>query len=365
MRYLNINDIASASPDFADWKNADVRQSRTYYDLADQKTAYAFDVLVKGKYAGYILISATTENSPVLELSKGKLPDPDSGSSKASIQKYADNAGYTLKERKPVYLGGTFYYSKYSFSNSRGELQKETYVNELTGQISDLTNTSNQIPVNLTAQQLSLIQQEKREDVQQKWEKQRTLLSRQNASSGSFVTAGVKATSSSNYIYGVPKYAWTIGCSPTASAMVLAYWKNNGYSSLPQGTPLIQALATAMGTGSTWPLEGSTWPWNIAPGINTVFSNYYSKSPASNDFLPDWTKSKNEIDAGRPFVLNMLLGNTPVGGTQAYGQHSVAVAGYVSGIDNYLTIHDTWDTTNYHLISYGNWGSSMNTWVRP
>jgi hypothetical protein len=51
-----------------------VKSSTTFYDLNGQKTAYAFDVLDEGRYAGYILISATKDNYPVLEFSKGKIP---------------------------------------------------------------------------------------------------------------------------------------------------------------------------------------------------------------------------------------------------------------------------------------------------
>ena len=62
------------SPDFAGWVNATVKLSETYYDLNDQVTAYAYDVIINRELCRIYLVSATTDKYPVLEISKGKLP---------------------------------------------------------------------------------------------------------------------------------------------------------------------------------------------------------------------------------------------------------------------------------------------------
>jgi len=147
--------------------------------------------------------------------------------------------------------------------------------------------------------------------------------------------------------------------------MVVSYWSTHGYSALPSDrNTLFTLLANAMGT-SNWPQPGTTWPWDIDDGINSVFSSYTQRSPASNDYLPGWSGFVSEINAGRPFVLNMHNGGTSVGGTRAYGDHSVAVAGYVSSTFNYITIHDTWDASNDHLLTDRSWDNIMATWIRP
>lgn len=69
-----VNAISSSNPKFADWKGASVKKETTYYDLAGNPSAYSFDVMSNGQYDGYVIVSATRENYPVLEFSKGKLP---------------------------------------------------------------------------------------------------------------------------------------------------------------------------------------------------------------------------------------------------------------------------------------------------
>jgi hypothetical protein len=59
-----------------------------------------------------------------------------------------------------------------------------------------------------------------------------------------------------------------------------------------------------------------------------------------------------------------------VGKPTAYGYHSVTGVGYVRGVQNYITIHDTWNNPpNYplssdRLIANGNWAAAMTDWVR-
>ncbi len=46
------------------------------------------------------------------------------------------------------------------------------------------------------------------------------------------------------------------------------------YPNFPSGNTLIDELATAMGTGSSWPFNGATWPFWIDNGIETVARNH-------------------------------------------------------------------------------------------
>ena len=89
------------------------------------------------------------------------------------------------------------------------------------------------------------------------------------------------------------------------------------------------------------------------------------ESPAANDYFSGWSGFVSEVNAARPFILNMHNGGTSVGGSQAHGDHSVAVVGYVASINTFVTLHDTWDDTNYHLLQDGNRDNIMTTWVIP
>jgi hypothetical protein len=71
------------------------------------------------------------------------------------------------------------------------------------------------------------------------------------------------------------------------------------------------------------------------------------------------------VDASENSNQFGTVGGIPVGGSTAYGDHSIAVVGYVTSINNFVTIHDTWDDTNYHLLQDGSWDNIMTTWVRP
>lgn len=73
----SVRELATKDQELSLWSDATVELATTYYDIKNQKTAYALNVLNDGQYAGYILISATTDKYPVLELSKGRIPGSD------------------------------------------------------------------------------------------------------------------------------------------------------------------------------------------------------------------------------------------------------------------------------------------------
>jgi hypothetical protein len=368
---LNVKDIAVASPDFAEWADSSIRLSKTYYDLNDKVTAYAFDVIVDEEYAGYILVSATTDKYPILEVTKGNIPGTDDATTRASgnaINKYVSGTGLSITESRPLYLGSLSYYRKYSTENRDGIKEQDIFVDERTGQIAEFPKQS-MTEATLNTVEYEEMQVLKRADIKQQWEKQRVLISGSDPAERTALMNSVQATRSSKYVYGVPLFKQDStynGCSPMASAMVVSFWSTHGYPALPSDrATLFTQLANQMGTGTAWPFDGVTWPWRIESAIDRVFYSYTSLSPASNDYFPGWSGFVSEINSGRPFVLSMHVGGTAVGNTQAYGDHSVAVVGYVSSINNFVTIHDTWDDTNFRLLADGNWDNIMTSWVRP
>jgi hypothetical protein len=365
---LNVKDIATLSPDFSPWNEATVTRSTTYYDLQDRKTAYAFNVNVYGDYAGYIIVSATKENYPVLELSRGKLPNemPEMKvKSDGVADTFAGEKELVSASSKPIYLGGTYFYEKYELTDSNGQKQMDIYVDQKSDRIADISNITSAISLTNVRVASTQYQQQKDAEIAKQWNLQISALDQGNST----INQAVTSAQGTVYISGVPNYAWYLGCSPTAAGMVLGYWKNHGYSNLPSGQTLISELATAMGTSSTWPTNGGTWPWNINSGIMTVCSNHGYSNFNSYSYVEDpWSTVTSEINAQRPFVLSMYHGGTATDTTTAYGDHSVACVGYMEGstlANRWLTIQDTWDTSRSHLIQFGNWVSSQETYVRP
>lgn len=364
----NVKLLAGTGSDFTDWKDATVRYANTYYDLNDKKTAYAFDVLTGEMYKGYILISATTENYPVLDISKGSIPGSDSASTQKTLieaQALAGKDAAGISPVKPIYLGGLAYYNAYSIPAAGSSQKKVVYIDVYTGKAADLKNTSAGFNIPVTQAEYARVQQEKSADIQRSWGLQRKLAAGDKTviPKTQTVSASLPYTAT---ISGVPVYFWWTGCSPTAAGMVLGYWQSHGYSNLPTGNALIDSLASAMGTASTWPLNGATLPTRIDSGITTVAaqSGYYNLRGTSV-YAPTFTDDMNEIVANRPFVISMLAGGTGAGRSTPYGQHSVTCIGYMDSVPQLVKIYDTWEGNNYHWLQYGNWGWAMNTYTRP
>jgi len=366
----SIKEISESILDFSEWENATVKLSTVYYDLDGKKSAYSFNVIENKQQVGYIFISATKDNYPVLEFSKGKIPNEITEFttlSKSLAQERAnkielestDKEELTIGKMKPLYLGPTFYYAEYTLTDTKGKAKEKVIVDLPFSTVVDFNESNVSVPVNekdyfFNDTYLQQQQEMRKQNANAQW----TALEKEMANSS------YSTSSSSKTISGVPKYGWLCGCSPTASGMVLGYWASHGYSYLITGPDLVRELANAMGTD--WPGSGSTWPYNIDDGIETVCNNHgYSNFDASNDIYVSWTEVKTEVNANRPFVLSMLNGGTGNGYTQQYGDHSVTCMGYYDGSSDYVYIHDTWDTSYVHYLAFGSWTGAMATWVRP
>jgi len=348
--------------DYQEWQEATVKPSTVYYDFDGRKSAYAFNVIENGQYAGYILVSATRDNYPILEFSKGRTPNTITElttRSETLAHERANEKGLIAGKMKPLYLGATFCYAEYPLIDTRGEVVDSVVVDLTVPVIVDFKELQVEIPID--EEDLLQQQQMKKQEANALWDAIEEKV-------GEGVTAAPKkpasSRGSSGRISGVPKYERHRGCSPTAAGMVLGYWDSHGYPDFPVGNPLIDELADAMGTWD-WPIDGWTWPWDIDNGIEEVSENHgYSNFDASNDYWMSWSEVKTEVDADRPFVINMLHGGTGSGNSQSYGDHSVTCVGYDDYAENYVVIHDTWDE-QVHTLAYGNWWMAMATWVMP
>jgi hypothetical protein len=375
----SIKEISGSIPNLSEWENATVKLSTIYYDLDGNRTAYSFNVMGNKQRAGYIFISATKDNYPVLEFSKGKIPNeiPEFTTRSKSLaqerankikSESADKEELTVGEMKPLYLGPTFYYAEYTLTDTKGKAKEKVIVDLPFSTVVDFNKSNVSVLVDekdyFNSTSLQQQQEIRKQDANAKW----TAL--ENEMAMETIPTGYSSTSSIGYIYDVPNYYWRNGCSPTAAGMVLGYWDSHGYSNFPGETTLIDELANAMGTSYKWPFgDGATWPWNIGPGIKTVCNNHgYSNFNASYVWYSiPWNEIKNEVNANRPFVICMLYGGLGSGYQpgQEYGNHCVTCIGYSEGSQNYVFLHDTWDTKNHHYITFGSWWEATAIWVRP
>lgn len=362
---INVQDIANSAPGFSEWHDSEVILSKMYFDLTGNPAAYAFNVTQNGDYLGYILISAQRDNYPVLECSRGHLPTASTDFVSRSKTKISESQtkDLVIQNPVPVYLGATFYYDAYPMTDKTGNVVDYAYVDLTNSRLFNSEDMKKEMAINKSSLKANVA---KPVDIERLWSLE---------SSPSVMASVSSMTRSSNYIYDVPYYAWYRGCSPTAAAMVLGYWQSHGYPNYPTANTLIDELGNAMGTSSTWPFTGATFPLFIDDGIETVAANHgYSglNSVENIWFSSDhFTDMAAEIDAGRPFVLSMYAGGAALGKPDTYDEHSVTVVGYVGSLQNYLTIHDTWNSppnyplNDYRLLANMNWGGSMSDWVRP
>lgn len=362
----HMKEIAKISADYADWAKGSVQQSTTYYDLNDQKAAYLFNVNVNGKYSGYILVSATKNNYPVLEFSRGKVPDANPATlvqSTRAAQSSIDTKNLKTGSPKLLYLGGTFYYAQYPVVNSQGDVIDNRYVDLSEQRVvnSDaLTNTS-QIDGKTIAEH-QVLKTTESEKLWQAYDSQGGI--GQTAASSQVIRR--ESTLSLYPISGVPLWPYTLGCCPTSAGMILSYWRTHGYPNIPSDrSTLAMELYTAMGTTPA----GKTSIWNVDNGMNTVISSHgYSSGQLhiDEDAYVLWSDVTTEINAVKPFVLTMTSAGIPIGGTQSYGDHSVAVVGYFStGNGNFITINDGWDTSSTKSLAFGNWAGAIGGYSRP
>jgi len=352
-----VRDIPTFIAAYSEWKDATVEQSTVYYDLDGKKSAYAFNVIENGQYAGYILVSATRNNYPILEFSKGRTPNAITelrSCSETLAKERANERKLVAGKVRLLYLGATFYYAEYPLLDATGKVKDNVIVDLTVPVVVDSKEQRMEIPID----ENDLLQQQqlKKQEANELWDAlEKKMMSGHATSEYPVSTLGL------GWISDVPAYEWYLGCSPTAAGMVLGYWDSHGYSNLPSETSLIGELAEAMGTDSS----GGTSPWNIDNGIEEVCDDHgYGNFDASNDYYLSWSEVISEVNAGRPFMINMGDGGIGSGHTEPYGDHSVTCVGYSDYDEDYVFIHDTWDE-NTHNLAFGNWNTAMATWVRP
>ena len=160
-----------------------------------------------------------------------------------------------------------------------------------------------------------------------------------------------------NKVEGVPPLIWSYGCSPTSSAMIMWYWDMHGFDKLVDyffdrfdtveknfdtGVPNVQQeLAIAMGTDT---LRGSSY----LPGIReghvrvgakngyTIYSQLYNTNSSGA-----WGIVKGEIDDGRPTHWTVGYYSGP--------GHSLCAIGYelTDTGEKFFIVYNTWDLSEH------------------
>lgn len=321
----------SATGSLDKWSNATLSDYVPLYDLTGNIKAYGFNVLSKNESIGYIIVSNDKLDAPIPEFGVGgPLPYLNHLDQAKEVAQGKLNGNQTLGEAKYIYPSALTYLV--DFPVIEGEKQIGTIRLNLRDYrtLTDKTNDEHRDPINYEKNQKAWL---------------RLTRSTLNVSKSTIVQP--MDTVIERVISGVPFYLWYRGCTPTSAAMVMAYWESHGYPNLPTGNALIDELAYEMGTDA----NGNTWISNVPPAIvDVALTHGYPAWAATNDgegrAYSTYSEYINEINTGRPLLATVF-------GSSTYGNHSMAGVGYrYDGYQDWIIVHDTWDTANQKYLDY-------------
>lgn len=346
---------------YSSWANASVGNPKKYCTKINQNgnskyppTAYVFPVETSRGTIGYLTISARKKWSPVLEASTGEPPSTnkqavkelaiEQGEKLTGMLLYRGATTYSaeLESGKQLYLNNGL---KEKVSTDTPRLEVEKYADTVTSQWEAATGTqTSYVQAQLDGSLISEVEP---------WDA--------NGGSGEYAGSddGDADTSTPGLYGNTPDYwdTWD-GCSPFAGAQILMYHEGVSVSDIEQREEMADRLHILMET------DEQGWTDYLMP--HNGFSQY-PPSELNHDYagyeevLLSRGLFRSEVEADRPFMLNIPGGNKKVKAQGPYSGHSIVVYGYLESTSFFDVIHyNSWDT-NEHRMQYGNWPA--NTWV--
>jgi hypothetical protein len=311
---------ASSREEFSTWRGASVGGHTTFHARNTATgpkyvpAAYVFTVRKRGEDVGYVTTGAQSEWADVIEYSRAEPPQRQVAQTKALARKHGANPTGRL-----LYHGGV----KYGV-----ELADGRAVNVRNGRPNPVKGIDP------------------------------AAMATTSSNDGDDVTI---SSNTYEYLWEVP--AWTEsdtddpwddwdGCVPIAASMIMAYHEGVGESKKEE---YIDDLHRDMNTNDS----SSTMPYDIDDGIDKFDTgdNSYNGRNIYTWSHPDFLKQ--EINAERPFLLNMTSGGSADDRNDNYGDHTVAVVGYDEDGEEFI-LHDTWDDSTHHL-DWGSWTACSYT----
>jgi hypothetical protein len=358
------------------WKAQDVSvvDMSPYYSLTGKLEAYAIELQASGDRRFTVIGGANMKHPPIIQACEGDPP-----------HFYYDKQYFYDREKGRRELTGleiknNLYLGAFCYGVEVSDQGKTLYLDltrhfEIPGAFVDRIKARHQVPAKRNAQ-------EEKEPVDRNEVAFFEEAERMELRLLEWVYLGSHSRWHEGYISGVPRCEWSSsgaipgGCSPCAATMVLGYWGNKGYGSLPEidwdsmgsdpdEDTLQNALEAAMDTDNTGYTEGH----NIDNGIRDVLDDYGCSGFRVTNW---WTASRtdfmrgvNRVDDGHPFLLNVSDSDT-------YGDHSMCVIGYRYNDGGARLWHSmrykcltTWASrgTDWEYVSYAEGDSQMQTTI--
>jgi hypothetical protein len=354
---LHLTEMAAGLPTFTEWTGATAEYDMTFYDTDGAINAYSFSVTKDGKKQGFILVSGIKEEYPILEFGKGDIiPENAKENANRMAINVAEKKSGNVDSVKYLYLGPTFYYAQYALTDSMQKSEDDVTI--------DLFN-QNEVDLKDDRVSIASMRADSESDVisiKKAWSSIDETINLFNQ--GIAVPA---STLGIDTIYGVPLYDQPSGypnsCAPTASGMILSYWRSHDYPNFPSnGDTLILELYSAMNTDPVYGTDDA----DVKPGIESVSQDHGYSIDAVEDTDPFlFSEVKSEVTADRPIHLIMHGASPALGQTTPYGHHSVAVVGWADGAFDALEINDGWSTSVSRYIVFNNWTYTNPVYIQP
>ncbi|MEI6775569.1 MAG: C39 family peptidase [Chloroflexales bacterium] len=324
------------------WQGASAGAAIAHYDLAGAISAYVIAVMDQAdRMIGYVVVSAPVETNPIREFAEGA---PPYLAGLAHARSVAAQEGGTLVETHPLYLGPLSYF--YELTTSPLSSTRRI-INAETGDIRSID--PGQIPFAI-AQQV------------------RSAPPAASMATAQSLQAIKQLDSVPDYKQFRTTYAGTScksGCTPTATASVMAYWANKGYPNVFDGNAenLIKDLGVRMGAScGTW---GVAWSsiGNVAAAVQGLAAakGYTFNSSLLYPAEVTFGTYQSSIDDGYPAVVHLIYqSNSSL-------NHSVAGMGYQTDANgNYMIVRDNLAPagTRYVNFTVADQSVYLNT-VRP
>ncbi|CAH1216941.1 hypothetical protein PAECIP111893_04210 [Paenibacillus plantiphilus] len=316
-----------------------IRYSSTLYDVDDSVLGYYFNIWNNEKTAGYIVVSATKERSPILQYGDQAMGYDFQEKSEAGLKPYYLNALNIIHAKDTQDLRDQFQQIK---ANKRKEISK--LMNRSTNEeqkkmlIEEYEAVSKQELVSLP-----------KGDYQDKWQ------AIENKGEVSILSTPQKVLSVSRVWQRTSGVTWEdSACGPTTGVMIANYLKSAGYtvrgSSYYGGnSDFINHLWSEMAWW--WGTSAMSFRENMEQHLNLDYSNHKFEAFGWDD--PSFSNIQSYLDDNIPYGIKFESNSND----SVYASyHWVAAIGYkVSSLGDFVAIKDPdggQNNTGTHFISY-------------
>lgn len=292
------------------WPSVSIGDTHAIYDFNNSIIAYSVDVHnIDSNKTGYILLSSSPNDEPIMEFSRDKPSPYDSIDSAADTCLFSGMGGYYAKSKADSHY--------YELENQQ-TLPQNTVVTLKQTDMQKKYTTANVKGASAERKALAL----------------GTQYSLATVTASESVTLPVPFYTQNDY-----------SCCETAAAMALRY-------DFPSYVPPDKAsIVNELKDKMNWVPFNGTDPANVPTGIDAAMIHwgYYAIDSHNTGFGRD-SATFDLVRVNLSSGLPLLIIDMEPRGNAKYYQHAMCIVGFQGS--QYITVHDTWSTSNVTINYY-------------